>query len=347
MRMLRSSALPAHATASVAAAARRKQRHAGVVPLLRFWHRLAGAGVALCCVLGFGGDSLFRELRRARVPGHELLGSSFVGPTSKSLPLLPEPSERALLARRARRPPQDWSEFSRPSGTRSTSGRGKKGHFQLLDRYIRRIDALVPQDMENLVKPLSETAVPSAESNTLVFKFMKSNDIARAITEEELIAFIAPVVPEGVLVGHCTLVDRIEAYAQFKSSDDAKAVRRLDRRDLVHGGEQIETVIRFAPAEEYDRIATLRPRLKELGYSTIFDTNEVARRIKLRSESPLQEKRDEVWLQRAQEQYGPEFTLKDFIELRREKRRERGQYWESLRAKTDEAAPEVQESLEA
>ena len=50
------------------------------------------------------------------------------------------------------------------------------GHFHLLDRYIRRIDALLPEDMEDLVRPMSYK--PNQEQTTRS-RCQMSSDVIR------------------------------------------------------------------------------------------------------------------------------------------------------------------------
>ena len=63
------------------------------------------------------------------------------------------------------------------------------GHFHLLDRYIRRIDALLPEDMEDLVRPMSYK--PNQEQTTRS-RCQMSSDVIRCHQMSSDVTFFMP-----------------------------------------------------------------------------------------------------------------------------------------------------------
>ena len=96
----------------------------------------------------------------------------------------------------------------------------RRGHFHLLDRYIRRIDALLPEDMEDLVRPLSYK--PNQEQTTrrwrehhaekhglatpnpcrtLKITFPDEFVKPEGLTEEEVRDFLYPLAAQYIALG--------------------------------------------------------------------------------------------------------------------------------------------------
>ncbi|CAK0879079.1 unnamed protein product, partial [Prorocentrum cordatum] len=92
------------------------------------------------------------------------------------------------------------SRWTDPSPPRGESGRGKQNHFHLLDRYIRRIDSVVPEDMEGLVKPIGWEA--NMENTTKTIKFLLGAGaklVNDSVIEQDIRDAVAPYVPLQVV----------------------------------------------------------------------------------------------------------------------------------------------------
>lgn len=131
------------------------------------------------------------------------------------------------------------TEFAMPSGPRGTTGGGKKNHFHLLDRYIRRIDSLVPEDMEDLVRPLSYKPNQEKTSRTLKITLDVEVDMAVNVTEDDVRAFLSPLVPTGIALCWTGSDGESEVYAQFATNEDCQAGRQLDGKVLGSGPAQV------------------------------------------------------------------------------------------------------------
>ncbi|CAE8613058.1 unnamed protein product [Polarella glacialis] len=151
---------------------------------------------------------------------------TFVSPTT-----LGEPTARALLVPRNAR--KQYSKFTEESTWRGRTGRGKKTHFHLLDRYIRRIDALLPEDMEDLVRPLSYK--PNLEKTTRTVKITFKDEFVEpdSITEDEVRTFLAPEVPKYVALGWKSAEGDAEVYVQFETNEECQLVRLHDNALLA------------------------------------------------------------------------------------------------------------------
>jgi len=102
-------------------------------------------------------------------------------------------------------------DFMEPSTPRGTNKVGKRDHFILMDRYVQRIDALVPEDMEHLVKPLSWRPPQQYTSRTL--KLTLSNEVeggAEKVTEADVREFMVPLEPAAVAIGWRGLNSEVE-----------------------------------------------------------------------------------------------------------------------------------------
>lgn len=142
------------------------------------------------------------------------------------------------------------SPFTAPmSKWRGQTGRGKKGHFHLLDRYIRRIDALLPEDMEDLVRPLSYK--PNMEQTTRTLKITFPDETVKpdGITEQDVRDFMYPLVPEHLALGWYG-EGGTEVYAMFETNEECRNGRRLDGQRL--GGHYAQ--VRFTVDNKFRRV---------------------------------------------------------------------------------------------
>jgi len=152
-------------------------------------------------------------------------------------------------------------DFWDKSTPRGTTFRGKKDHFLLLDRYVQRIDALVPEDMEHLVRPLSWVP-PQQWSRTL--KLMLSEQVeggAENVTEADVREFLAPLEPAFVEIGWWGHMGGMEVYVQFETAEECQEGRLYDGREL--GGAPIE--IRFSDDAKFQKVQTRLAHNRELG----------------------------------------------------------------------------------
>lgn len=138
-----------------------------------------------------------------------------------SASLVHKASRALLVSRRGKYK----SAFEAPSKHRGTTGRGKQGHFHLLDRYIRRIDALLPEDMEDLVRPLSYKPNLEQTSRTIKITFPDELVLPGAITEDQVRAFL-PVEPEFVALGWNGTAGDAEVYVRFPSNEECQIARK-------------------------------------------------------------------------------------------------------------------------
>jgi len=181
------------------------------------------------------------------------------------------PSASDALVKRPRKPYKpkppsapDNCIFTEPSVARGRSGRGKRNHFNLLDRYIRRIDALVPEAMEDLVRPLSYK--PNQEQTTRTLKITFGGDdededgvpmnvgpvVAPAsITEEDLKAFLQPLEPHGMILGWESVDGEPEVYVKFMTNEECRLGRERDGRELAG----VPARVRFSVDDKYEKIA--------------------------------------------------------------------------------------------
>jgi len=132
------------------------------------------------------------------------------------------PKTRTRLNRR--------DKFSAKSGYRDTSGRGRQNHFHLLDRYIRRIDSLVPEDMEDLVRPLRWRPDLASTTRSINLNFPFAKGELENLTEDKIRAFCAPVEPAWIIwEKNNTWKERGEwtgtqVYLRFHSNEEAQEV---------------------------------------------------------------------------------------------------------------------------
>lgn len=161
---------------------------------------------------------------------------------------------KAYLERRERRKRWD-SEFTMPSGHRGTSRRGKKGHFHLLDKYIRRIDALVPEDMEHLVRPLTFKPNQELTQQTLKLKFDQSVEQRQIedVTEEEVREYFAPLKPVGVATNWISEMDgTTEIFVHFETNEETREARKKTLEPL--GKDGIRPDVRFSDDKKWAKI---------------------------------------------------------------------------------------------
>lgn len=178
---------------------------------------------------------------------------------------------RALLVRRHGK---YKSVFEAPSTPRGTTGRGKQGHFHLLDRYIRRIDALLPEDMEDLVRPLSYKPNMESTTRTIKITFPEELVLPGAITEDQVRAFL-PVEPEFIALGWNGTNGDAEVYARFPSNEQCKLARKTTTELLGPHRAQVrysedkkfrrvmETLGLWEPGQEARAVTTEASRQKE------------------------------------------------------------------------------------
>ncbi|CAJ1361867.1 unnamed protein product [Effrenium voratum] len=132
---------------------------------------------------------------------------------------------------------------------RGQTGRGKKGHFHLLDRYIRRIDALLPEDMEDLVRPLSYK--PNQEKTTRTIKITFPDDFVEpdAFSEEDVREFLAPLVPKSIALGWKGEAGA-EVFVFFDDNEACRSGRQLDGHRLAGRYAQV----RFSVDNKFRRV---------------------------------------------------------------------------------------------
>lgn len=141
--------------------------------------------------------------------------------------------------------------FTSPSPPRGHTTRGKKGHFHLLDRYIRRIDSLVPEEMEDLVRPLSYR--PNQQRTVQTLKLtLEEVDVQTApnVTEDEVRKFFSPLNPSGIVLGWYSPRGEPEIYVQFDTNADCQEGRQRDSELL--GG--VRALVRYSEDRKFDRV---------------------------------------------------------------------------------------------
>lgn len=192
--------------------------------------------------------------------------ASPAAPTAPSGPRHRLVARRGVPSKEVGKPPRNkpWkSKFTAGSKSRGTTGRGKKNHFELLDRYIRRIDALLPEDMEDLVRPLSYN--PNLEQTTNTLKITLDLNAAN-VTEQDVRAFFAPEAVSGVALGYAgprwqlpdpeAGIDAAwgnegpEVYVRFASNENCREARRKDGEIL--GGAPCK--VRFTVDDKYRHV---------------------------------------------------------------------------------------------
>jgi len=180
----------------------------------------------------------------ARFTGRQTTASPGSAPARHLLSTRRLPSCQAMRHKWAKR---GWCEFWAPSAPRGTTKRGKKDHFHLLDRYIRRIDALVPEDMEDLVRPLSYK--PNQERTTRTLKISLDPEAAN-VTEDDVRAFLEPLVPSGLALGWVGLDGEPEVYVQFETNEECQLGRKHDGEPL--GGSPAR--VRYSVDNKFRRV---------------------------------------------------------------------------------------------
>jgi len=232
---------PQHAASLHAKSLNMNQRRAPA----RALRRTIQAGAALCLAAA----GLHIAAARSSIWTAENSRHGIVNDNSHLTPLfvmcVKNQQERALLTRRS----AEKSIFTAPSDHRGTSGRGKKNHFHLLDRYIRRIDALLPEDMEDLVRPLSYK--PNQEKTSRTLKLVVDPDVdVKAVKEDDVRALFVPEDPVGVILGHQGPAGEAEIYVHFESNSECQAGRKRDGALL--GGAPV--TIRYSVDDKWRRV---------------------------------------------------------------------------------------------
>jgi len=136
--------------------------------------------------------------------------------------------------------PRHWTEKSEfvelkgsaPAAPRgSVKAKGKKAHFHLLDRFIRRIDDLMPEEMEHLVTPLNSNMNLETTSRTLKLTF-PDDSRTLDVTEEDVYEFFHPLEPVGVLTGLVGMTGEAQVLVHFSTNEMCQAGRKLDGKSL-------------------------------------------------------------------------------------------------------------------
>jgi len=136
--------------------------------------------------------------------------------------------------------PRHWTEKSEfvelkgagPAAPRgSVKAKGKKAHFHLLDRFIRRVDDLMPEEMEHLVTPLKSHMNLETTSRTLKLTFPLDAP-APDVTEEDVYEFFHPIEPVGILIGLVTMNGETQVLAHFATNEACRAGRKFDGKSL-------------------------------------------------------------------------------------------------------------------
>lgn len=147
-----------------------------------------------------------------------------------------------------------WSgkgcDFENESPPRGTTKRGKKSHFHLLDRYIRRIDSVLPEEMEDLVRPLGHRPNQEKTSRTIKITLNEEATGTLNVTEGDVYAFLEPLRPTGVVVGWTGARGESEVYAQFETNAECQEARRKDGDSL--GGAPAQ--VRYSVDNKYRRV---------------------------------------------------------------------------------------------
>lgn len=121
----------------------------------------------------------------------------------------------------------------------------------LLDRYVQRIDALVPEDMEHLVRPLSWK--PPMQRTTRSLKLTVPEEVRGGlanITEADIRDLLEPLQPTGVVVGWLGREGEFEVYVQFETHDECREGRLCDSMKLK--SEPVK--IRFTVDEKFEAV---------------------------------------------------------------------------------------------
>mmetsp|Transcript_41931 Transcript_41931/g.115643 ORF Transcript_41931/g.115643 Transcript_41931/m.115643 type:complete len:472 (-) Transcript_41931:169-1584(-) len=173
-----------------------------------------------------------------------------------------------ILKHKVEKKREPWI-YEQPSTHRGTTKRGKKGHFHLLDRYIRRIDALVPEDMEDLVRPLSYN--PNLEQTTKSLKVTFDDAVSsEEFSEDDIYDFFAPDVPVSVAIflpntNGTVRQDQAEAYAHFADNEACRSARR-------HDGERLAgfvATVRYTVDAKWDRVLEKLGRGQNVGMAAV------------------------------------------------------------------------------
>eukprot|EP00931_Biecheleriopsis_adriatica_P039391 TRINITY_DN22529_c0_g1_i1.p1 TRINITY_DN22529_c0_g1~~TRINITY_DN22529_c0_g1_i1.p1 ORF type:complete len:336 (+),score=68.03 TRINITY_DN22529_c0_g1_i1:27-1034(+) len=167
---------------------------------------------------------------------------------------------RKLLTSRAatrqRKRKEDYSPFTEKfTSHRGTTGRGKQGHFHLLDKYIKRIDAMLPEDMEDLVKPLGYK--PNQEQTTRTIKITFTDEFGEfidpgTVQEEDVRRFLSPLEPEFVTLGWNGTEGNSEVYVKFEDNEQCQKARKLDGGSL--GSNCAKAKVRFTVDNKFRRV---------------------------------------------------------------------------------------------
>eukprot|EP00435_Cladocopium_sp_Y103_P055276 s895_g18.t1 len=168
-----------------------------------------------------------------------------------------EEAPRRRNGSRKPRKPKKFSPFcTKATQWRGQTGRGKKGHFHLLDRYIRRIDALLPEDMEDLVRPMSYKPNQEQTTRSIKITFPDAMVAPADISEEEVRSFLAPTMPRSIALGWTSEEGNAEVFVLFEDNEDCRTARQLDGQRLGSFYAQV----RFTVDNKFRRV------MEDLGY---------------------------------------------------------------------------------
>jgi len=186
-------------------------------------------------------------------------------------------SERKLQSGPAREcgPTRSASEFvgligsKRAASRGSVKGRGKKGHFLMLDRFIRRIDDLMPEEMENMVMPLNSYPNLETTSHTLKISFPAGVNVSH-VTEDDVRSFFRPLEPVGVITGWHAITGETQAYAHFETNEETQQARQKDGQTLASIAVDIKysddgkwEKLQEKPSLEQEEVSKIRKELAE------------------------------------------------------------------------------------
>lgn len=145
---------------------------------------------------------------------------------------------------------EQWCDFTMPTTHRGTTGRGKKTHFHLLDRYIRRIDAVMPENMEHLVRSLKYRPNQEQTTRTLKLSLIDEDADDSNLTVDDVEEFLSPIQPEGVVLGWRGPEGFPEIYAYFGTNEECREARQLDGQRLGNW----EVKVRFSDDQKWERV---------------------------------------------------------------------------------------------
>eukprot|EP00933_Yihiella_yeosuensis_P045850 TRINITY_DN4127_c0_g2_i1.p1 TRINITY_DN4127_c0_g2~~TRINITY_DN4127_c0_g2_i1.p1 ORF type:complete len:379 (-),score=54.22 TRINITY_DN4127_c0_g2_i1:399-1496(-) len=171
-------------------------------------------------------------------------------------------------------------------------GAGKRSHFHLLDRYIRRIDSLVPEEMEHLVKWIGHK--PNLETTTRSLKIQFVEDVKPGTIREDAVrALFAPLVPESVATGWKGPGGSEEVYVQFASNAECREARKAaDNKEIQN----------FLAQPRYIHDDKMRKVLDNLGIGRTDEADEATELKARRSSFDSSDEAPEEWYKEEMDQ---------------------------------------------